>query len=292
MFFKALACDFDGTLASGDRIDHVVREALEQSRQAAPSASAVLDFAVLSHGEKVALIDRALRRIRELRDKVGRPHWVILDEAHYLLHEGGVADDALGSKDRGLCVVTYRPGWLRPAVIDPVDVCIFARTTGTDELAFLRSMMTRIEESEVVCATLPRLRRGEFLLVDRGSSPGPSALTFIAAPRQTAHVRHLNKYIDSVVPPGREFLFRYPHGPVVASANSLQSLRGVLGTVPGAVLAHHAGRGDFSRWVRDVFADLELARQLGKAEVPSRRGELADLREMIDVLITARYGGG
>jgi hypothetical protein len=72
----------------------------------------------------------------------------------------------------------------------------------------------------------------------------------------------------------------------------LQSFRGVLGTVPGAVLAHHAGRGDFSRWVRDVFADLELARQLGKAEVPSRRGELADLREMIDVLITARYGGG
>jgi hypothetical protein len=36
--------------------------------------------------------------------------------------------------------------------------------------------------------------------------------------------------------------------------------------VPGAVLAHHAARGDFSRWVRDVFADLELARQLGKAE--------------------------
>ena len=34
MFFKALAFDFDGTLASGDRIGPGVREALERARQA------------------------------------------------------------------------------------------------------------------------------------------------------------------------------------------------------------------------------------------------------------------
>lgn len=34
MFFKALAFDFDSTLASGDRIGPGVREALESARQA------------------------------------------------------------------------------------------------------------------------------------------------------------------------------------------------------------------------------------------------------------------
>jgi len=101
----------------------------------------------------------------------------------------------------------------------------------------------------------------------------------------------VNKYVDSVVPPGREFHFRNFHGRVLASANSLQSFRQVVGTVPGDILTHHAARGDLSRWVRDVFADMELARQIGKAEVRFQRGELADLREMIDTLITARYGG-
>jgi hypothetical protein len=257
-----------------------------------PSASAVLDLAMLPHGEKLALVRRALRRIGDMRRWSGRPHWVVLDEAHYLLHEDGVGDDALRLDDRGFCIVTYRPRWLRPAVGAAVDVCVFARTTDPGELRFLQSMLSGHPEAETVSARLPHLRRGEFLLVDRAAGSGPSATTFVAAPRQTVHVRHLNKYVDSMVPPGREFLFRNPHGRVLASANSLQSFRQVVGTVPGDVLTHHAGRGDFARWVRDVFGDMELARQIGKAELRWKRGELADLREMIDTLVTARYGGG
>ena len=34
MFFKALACDFDGTLASEDRVGPAVREALVAARRA------------------------------------------------------------------------------------------------------------------------------------------------------------------------------------------------------------------------------------------------------------------
>ena len=117
-------------------------------------------------------------------------------------------------------------------------------------------------------------------------------MTFVAAPRQTVHVRHLTKYVDSHVPPGREFLFRERgDGRVLGSANSLQAFRRVVATAPEELLAYHAERGDFSRWVRDVFADTELARQLGKAETRWRRGELPDLREAIDALITVRYGG-
>jgi len=59
----------------------------------------------------------------------------------------------------------------------------------------------------------------------------------------------------------------------------------------GLEMAHHAERGDFSRWVRDVFADVELARQFRKVEARWRRRELGDLRRTIDTLITVRYGG-
>jgi len=83
------------------------------------------------------------------------------------------------------------------------------------------------------------------------------------------------KYIDSSVPPGREFLFRGADGHVRGTADSLQSFRRLVATAPDDVLAHHAERGDFSRWVRDVFADAELA----------------DLRRAIGGLITVRYGG-
>jgi hypothetical protein len=76
----------------------------------------------------------------------------------------------------------------------------------------------------------------------------------------------------------------------VASAESLHACRRVVATIEPDVLAHHAEHGDFSRWVRDVFHDAELSRQLRKMEARWRRGELADLRGSIDTLIGIRYG--
>jgi hypothetical protein len=258
----------------------------------APSASAVLDLSPLPHAAKVALIEHALRRIREIRRLVGRPHWVVIDEAHYSLHDEGVAADALGLEDRGFCFVTYRPSWLREPVARAVNVFILARTTGSEELGILGAALPgAVGDGGGISGTLARLPRGEFLLVQRNANRHLSALTFVAAPRQTVHVRHLMKYIDSSVPPGREFLFRGADGHVRGTADSLQSFRRVVATAPDDVLAHHAGRGDFSRWVRDVFADAELARQLGKIEARWQRGELADLRRAIGALITVRYGG-
>jgi hypothetical protein len=187
--------------------------------------------------------------------------------------------------------VTYRPSWLRDRVIQAVDIFILARTTDRDELAFLGTTLPAVvSEGAGISEALARLPRGEFLLVQRNRGHRPRALTFVAAPRQTVHVRHLTKYVDSCVPPGREFRFRGPDGRVSASADSLHSFRRVVATAPDDVLAHHAEHGDFSRWVRDVFADAELARQLRKVEARWRRRELADLRRTIDALITVRYG--
>jgi hypothetical protein len=256
-----------------------------------PAASTVLDLSTLPHAMKVVVIERALGKIGDIRRSAGRPHWVLIDEAHYSLHHGGVAADALDVEDRGFCFVTYRPSWLREPVIRAVDVFVLARTTGSEELAFLGATLPAVvSEGAGISEALARLPRGEFLLVQRNRRHPPSAVTFVAAPRQTVHVRHLTKYVDSCVPPGREFRFRGFDGRVRASADSLHSFRRVVATAPDEVLAHHADHGDFSRWVRDVFADAELARQLRKIEARWRRRELADLRRSIDALITVRYG--
>jgi hydroxymethylpyrimidine pyrophosphatase-like HAD family hydrolase len=256
-----------------------------------PAASTILDLSTLPHAAKIAVIERACRQIREIRRSTGRPHWTLIDEAHYSLHEEGIAADTLDVADRGFCFVTYRPSWLRDTFIQAVDIFVLARTTGSEELAFLASTLPAVvSEGAGISEALGRLPRGEFLLVQRNRGQRTSAVTFVAAPRQTVHVRHQAKYVDSCVPPGREFRFRGPDGRVQASADSLHSFRRVVATAPDDVLAHHAGHGDFSRWVRDVFADAELARQLQKIEARWRRRELADLRRTIDALITVRYG--
>ena len=168
---------------------------------------------------------------------------------------------------------------------------MFARTTVATEIEVLASLLgAPSADRHPLADALVRLPRGDFLLLRRGEAAGAGAVTFVAAPRQTLHVRHLTKYADTRVPPGREFFFRRRDGQWVASADCLHACRRVAATIEPDVLAHHAEHGDFSRWVGDVFHDSELSRQLRKTESRWRRGELADLRGSIDSLIVNRYG--
>ncbi|MBI4588940.1 MAG: HAD family phosphatase [Candidatus Rokubacteria bacterium] len=256
-----------------------------------PSACVVVDLSTLPHAKKVQIIETMLALIRRLRRRLGLPHWVVLDEAHYSLHREGVADSAIGVEDKGFCLATYKASWLRGSVLKAADVWVLARTTAAEELAFLRSLLAESSVgSEEPLSVLRDLPRGEFLLIQSDGAGVPSPLTFVATPRETPHVRHLTKYADSRVSPGRRFLFRRPDGPVVASADSLNAFRAAVAAVEESVLAYHAERGDFSRWVLDVFADPALGSQLRKTETRWGRGEITDLRAAIGRLIAARYG--
>jgi len=155
----------------------------------------------------------------------------------------------------------------------------------------LKALLAGSHGNGRVVSALPRLPRGEFVMThtrDRG--PGP--LTFVATPRATPHIRHLGKYADSCVSPEQAFVFRRPEGQVVGVADSLASFRHTVAGLDHAVLAHHAGRHDFSRWMRDVFSDQKLAALVRKVEARWTRGEIADLREALDRLVALRYGPG
>lgn len=250
-----------------------------------PAACVVVDLSGAAHLEKVRLVEDALAQLGRLRRRLGRPHWVVLDEAHYSLHREGVVDPVVGIAEKGFCFVTYRPSWLRDSVVKSIDVVVLARTTLPEELAFLRAALGEANGGRAV-PVLRDLPDHEFVIVQ----PWGAATTFTAPPRATTHVRHRTKYADSSVPPQRAFLFRDAGGEVVATARSLTEFRHVLRAVDGRVLAAHAARGDFSRWMRDVFSDRELAAQIRKTEARFTRGEIPDLRGPIERLIASRYG--
>jgi hypothetical protein len=92
------------------------------------------------------------------------------------------------------------------------------------------------------------------------------------------------------LPPERSFFFRAPGGRLVATAENLGAFLDAVWSVDDAVLADHAGRGDFSRWVRDVFANRPVSRQLAKIEQRWGRGEIHDLRATLDRLISMATG--
>ena len=204
-----------------------------------PAASVVADLSALPHAKKLRLIEAGLARIRQLRGRLGRPHWVVIDEAHYSLHGEGIRPEAIDLEAKGFCLATYRSSWLRDSVVKAMDLVVLARTTAVEELAFLRSAFagptTAVERA---VAVLPELPRGEFVMLQPNETGPREARAFVPAHRVTRHVRHLRKYADSVTSPERRFFFRDPGGRVVWAADSLNSFRQAVAAVedgcPGA----------------------------------------------------------
>jgi hypothetical protein len=255
------------------------------------SACVVVDLTEVRHDARLRLVEDALERLAGVRRRAGPPHWVVVDEAHYWLRASGVAEASVVVGDGGLCLATYRGSELRPSLSEQLTVFLLARTTEPRELAYLRGALGRAPElAEHVVAALPVLPRGEFIVVQPNAAGRLTAATIQAPPRQTPHVRHRSKYADTPVAGEHRFLFRDAGGRVVAEARSLQEFAERLWELPAEVFQHHAARGDFSRWVADVFSDRALAQQIRKTEGRFHRGEVGDPARAIRELIESRYG--
>ena len=90
------------------------------------------------------------------------------------------------------------------------------------------------------------------------------------------------------MPPEKGFFFRLPDDGTVAAARTLEEFDRALASVPTASLQYHVARGDFSRWVRNVLADADLAAGLAKLEALSGTGVPVE-REELRRHIHARY---
>jgi hypothetical protein len=246
-----------------------------------PAGSVVADLSAVPPGHQLELVRHGLTVLRRLRSLRGLPHWIVLDEAHYSLHPTGVGDAAAGLDAKGFCLVTYRPSGLGTSVLDAIDLLVLGRTTAPAELEFLGRLLERRRWSGTRLEALPELTPPDYLLVAAGGGIG-----FVAPPRATRHVRHLGKYADHPVAPDEAFQFRHRNGRLAGEVRTLRSFLAALREVDDDVLVHHAWRGDFSRWVADVFLDRQLASQLRKAERRLGSDGVALLRATLTGLVS------
>lgn len=249
-----------------------------------PDVNVVIDLSLMPHAEKWSYIGSLLDAIGEIRHQHGIPHRIVVDEAHYLLHESGalpLLDLELG----GYTLVTYQPARLHPALLDAVEAIVVTRLTDERELDVLARRCGDLRE----CRTaLGQLEIGEAAILPiTEEARGRLSIVRLAA-RMTPHVRHREKYVDVPVPAVRAFHFTRDGLPT-AHARTLREFATLLVSFPTWTVDRHLRHGDFSRWIRDVFGDHVLAAQIHEVEERHRRGEEVDANDAIAAAIRTRY---
>jgi hypothetical protein len=112
---------------------------------------------------------------------------------------------------------------------------------------------------------------------------------FTTAQRITMHVRHRAKYLDVPMPKRNAFVFTDHGRPVSTPARTLEQFVTAVELLPIATIDDHAKRGDFSRWIGEVFGDQPLAVAIGQVEQQYRLGHVAGLAKELVRPIRERY---
>ncbi len=166
-----LAVSF-GTLDNPPAPEEVVT-ALEK-----PDVQAVVCLAAVPVAERPDFIERLLQPLRKLREDAGRPHWIVVDEAHDLMPTGARADDSPASAAENTIYVTDDPAAISPGILAAVDgIAACGAAAGTVLESFARALAWGVPQ---LPSRIPR--EGEALVWFRRSER-PVALIEVARVR-------------------------------------------------------------------------------------------------------------
>ncbi len=257
--------------------DRAILHLLEQ-----PSQNAVVNLTGVARDDRPKLFERLLPKLLELRARTGRPHWMVLDEAHHLLpaswHPASVT---IPREFNSAFFVTLEPAMLATAALAGVDTVVtVGNTAGATIDAFERS----VSENGAGVSAL-QLPRGEAAMWSR--APRRLLLFHVGQP-EIEHRRHRRKYAEGKLEPDEQFRFRGPHDKLNLRAQNLVQFVELAEGVDADTWLHHLKQGDYSRWFRDVIKDAVLAERAAAIEKQSHPN--ADrTREQVKAAIAERY---
>ena len=253
-----------------------------------PDRSVIIDLSRLPHDEKLQYVRAVLPALNVLRRRTGLPHRIVVDEAHYYLHDGD-APQLLDYERNGYTIVTYCASKLPSALLAATDVMIVTCESNPAELEALRARCAG-------CATvgagswaaLSRVKIGQAVALPVTAEARGALRLFTIAPRLTPHVRHREKYVDVPVTAYRAFVFN-ANGQPAEVVRTLREFVSALERRPLRQLAGYILRGDFSRWIADVFGDRALADELRTLEHGYRAGMRDETLPAMAAAVRGRY---
>jgi hypothetical protein len=247
-----------------------------------PAINLVVNLLGLMPEDRPFFFAQLIPSLQAMRARTGRPHWLVLDEAHHMLPQTwGHAGSTLPRKLGETILVTVHPDHLAPEVIAPIDV-VFA--VGSAPEKTLRKFAAAGAHG-LTLPLPPAHPRGNVLAWFVSEGQAPFSMQPIRA--RAERIRHHRKYAQGDLR-HHSFYFRGPEGGHNLKAQNLAVFCQIAAGIDTATWLFHLRRNDYSRWFREAIKDSWLAEQTEPIE---RRSDLSaqQTRQAICELVSARY---
>ncbi|SLM47317.1 conserved protein of unknown function [Nitrospira japonica] len=246
-----------------------------------PTAQVAVNLVGLPLKDRPAFFSDLLPRIQERQAQIGRPHRILIDEAHHLMPKQWEPASELTGRMTGMIFVTVHPEEVSSGVLRSVDAAV---AMGEDPARTLGAYAERVGLS--LPAGSWTLDQGEAVVwpVRTGGMPEQ----FGIAPSRGERRRHLRKYAEGELPQDRSFYFRGPREELNLRAQNLMLFCQLADGIDDATWLYHLQRHDYSNWIEGSIKDSDLAGIVRDVEsLPSLSARESRLR--IAQAIEARY---
>jgi hydroxymethylpyrimidine pyrophosphatase-like HAD family hydrolase len=232
--------------------------------------------------DRPAFLQALLPHLLELRTRVGRPHWLVVDEAHHLLPAGWAPSAAMlpGALVNLMLVTVHADHVARPALQLVDSLIAVGRDAQATVDAFARGR-------GIAPPSLPSPGTADAVWFWRAAVGNPPVRVRVEPPTSERR-RHRRKYAEGELGADKSFFFRGARGHLNLRAQNLTMFAQIAEGVDDETWLHHLRRHDYSAWFREAIKDEELAEE---AEEVERREELSssESRARIRAAIERRY---
>jgi hypothetical protein len=231
--------------------------------------------------DRPSMFTSLLSRIQELRAKTGRPHWIIVDEAHHLLPATLESANLTIPKELStFALVTVHPDQVARAILSSTNALI---AIGTDPAKVIAQFSAGAgKDLHPSTAPVPPKDVGEVIVWPFCETQQTVKVKVVPAKAELR--RHRRKYEAGELGEDKSFYFRGPEGKLNLRAQNMKIFTQLAEGVDEDTWAHHLHQADYSRWLRDAVKDSAIAEEVAKVEKDAQLKPAESRTQILDAI--------
>jgi hydroxymethylpyrimidine pyrophosphatase-like HAD family hydrolase len=249
-----------------------------------PQQNVIINLLAVKLEERPAFFSGLLPLLLELRSRTGRPHWIVVDEAHQMLPASwNPTSLMLPQALDGMMLITVHPDQVAVSALALIDTIVAIGKAPDVTLSSFCTSVGHCPPDPIASEDLPP---GQALAWFGRLDEQP--VRFQIRPPKAERQRHKRNYAEGQLGDDKCFYFRGADSKLNLKAQNLMMFVQLADGVDEDTWLYHLHQQDYSHRFQEAIKDDELAADVAEIEKQSALSA-HESRDRVKAAITQRY---
>jgi HAD superfamily hydrolase (TIGR01484 family) len=246
-----------------------------------PESSLSINLLGVPVEDRPAYFRALLPSLQELQARTGRPHWLVIDEAHHLLPARSPDLGSILPKEfASVLLITVHPDHVSPGILESVNGLLIIGPNPQEVISQFNAGSGR----GLIADEAKGSGNGLGKIVAWMFGEGAGAQNITVEPGKLELKRHRRKYAAGELGEDKSFYFRGPEGKLNLRGQNLQMFIQLAKGVDDETWLYHLRGGHYSQWFRESVKDQSVGEEINKIERDGNANAAESRARIIEII--------